>query len=178
MTVLGPAENIGSRTAWLCRCDCGKTLTAKTVHLRAGKVRSCGCLKSSRSTAKQKARPADRAKAAKAAKTSKAAEAPPNGSKQKEGQLGGLAVLHYIDGTCVEMLRKNTPRRNNTSGVVGVDWVKRDRRWRAAICFMGKRYYLGSYKLFNDAVDARRRAEQEMHIAFLKAFDSNDKDRE
>ena len=81
--------------------------------------------------------------------------------------------LHYINGTCVEMLRKNTPRRNNTSGVVGVDWVKRDRRWRAAICFMGKRYYLGSYELFNDAVDARRHAEQEMHIAFLDAFDSN-----
>ena len=129
LTVLAPAENIGSRTAWLCRCDCGRELVAKTVHLRAGKVRSCGCLGS------------------------------------------GVEQLHYVDGTCVEMLRKNTVRSNNRSGVPGVDWRERDHRWRASICFKGKRYYLGSFENFDDAVAARKNAEADMHGAFLAAID-------
>lgn len=37
----------------------------------------------------------------------------------------GIRGLTYIDGTCVEMLRAKTVRRNNTSGVPGVEWVAR-----------------------------------------------------
>ena len=51
--------------------------------------------------------------------------------------------LTYIDGTCVEMLRAKTVRKNNTSGVPGVEWYARKQRWRATICFKGKRHYLG-----------------------------------
>lgn len=29
---------------WLCSCDCGAVHTARTGHLRAGAVQSCGCL--------------------------------------------------------------------------------------------------------------------------------------
>ena len=57
------------------------------------------------------------------------------------------------------MLRAKTVRRNNTSGVPGVDWQKKRGRWRASICFKGQRYFLGSYELFDEAVQARRLAE-------------------
>ena len=30
---------------WICQCDCGATVTARTAHLRGGKVKSCGCLR-------------------------------------------------------------------------------------------------------------------------------------
>ena len=30
LAVLGPAENIGSRTAWRCQCDCGRETVVKT----------------------------------------------------------------------------------------------------------------------------------------------------
>ena len=70
----------------------------------------------------------------------------------------GLSRLTYIDGTCVEMLAAKTVRKNNTSGVPGVDWWTSKRRWRAAICFKGKRYYLGSYGRFEDAVKADRKS--------------------
>ena len=133
LSVLRPAENIGSRTAWVCRCDCGRETTVPTNRLRSGHTTSCGC---------------------------RSARANPSSA------LG----LTYIDGTCVEMLRAKTVRRNNTSGVPGVDWLAGKGRWRAAICFKGRRYYLGSYTEFSRAVQARKRAEESLHDAFLCEF--------
>lgn len=68
------------------------------------------------------------------------------------------------------MLRKNPVRSNNNSGVTGVD--KRDKRWRASICFKGTRCYLGLYENFDDAVAARKKAESETHGAFLATYDA------
>ena len=81
-----------------------------------------------------------------------------------------IGCLTYVDGTCVELLRAKTVRRNNTSGVPGVDWRASKHSWRAAICFKGKRYYLGSYARFEDAVKARKRGEEELHDKFLSEF--------
>ena len=78
--------------------------------------------------------------------------------------------LNYIDGTCVELLRSGTMRRNNSSGVPGVDWWAAKGKWRATICFKGKRTYLGSYQRFEDAVAARRKAEENLHGKFLREF--------
>lgn len=78
--------------------------------------------------------------------------------------------LTYVDGTCVEMLRAKTVRRNNTSGIPGVDWRGGRNRWRATICFKGKRHYLGSYKNFDDAVLARKQAENQLHDRFLQEY--------
>lgn len=131
LTVLAPAENIGGRTAWLCRCDCGRETVVTTRHIRSGHTKSCGC----------------------------------------QNGLGGprtVLGLTYIDGTCVEMLAAKTVRRNNTSGVPGVDWRASKQRWRAMICFKGRRYYLGSYARFEDAVKARKEAEEALHDEFLR----------
>ena len=133
LTVITPAENIGSKMAWLCQCDCGKKIIVKTCYLRNGHVSSCGCAGT-------------------------------------EEAVSGFRVLTYMDGTCVEMLRAKTVRRNNTSGVPGVDWRRTKGTWRASICFKGKRYYLGSYKHFDDAVRARKEAEENMHDRFLMEF--------
>jgi len=81
--------------------------------------------------------------------------------------------LTYIDGTCVELLAAKTVRRNNTSGVTGVCWQARKRKWLADICFKGKRYSLGYYQQFEDAVKARKRAEEELHDKFLREFAKN-----
>lgn len=79
----------------------------------------------------------------------------------------GLQTLTYVDGTCVEMLQNKSVRRNNSCGVTGVDWLTAKHLWRASICFKGRRYYLGSFKQFEDAVSARKRAEAELHDRFL-----------
>ena len=137
LTVLAPAENVGTRTAWVCQCDCGREAVALTVRLRDGHCRSCGC--------------------------DKVPVAPTPGAY-------GRASLTYVDGTCVEMLAAKTVRSNNSSGVPGVDWRSHQRAWRAAICFKGKRYYLGSYHNFEDAVNARKRAEERLHDNFVREF--------
>lgn len=138
LTVLAPAENIGTRTAWLCRCDCGTEITVTTRQLRGDLRTSCGC---------DKPRHDDT----------------PGAS--------GRASLTYVDGTCVEMIRANTKRSNNTSGVPGVEWMAKKQRWRATICFKGKRHYLGSYENFEDAVKARKRAEEDVFNTFLDFCD-------
>ena len=83
----------------------------------------------------------------------------------------GRSSLTYVDGTCVEMIRASTLRCNNTSGVPGVDWLKRKQRWRASICFKGRRHYLGCYQNFDDAVQARKQAEEELFLPFLAGFE-------
>ena len=45
LTVLGPADNIGIRTAWRCQCDCGRVVDVRTRGLRGGYTKSCGCQK-------------------------------------------------------------------------------------------------------------------------------------
>ena len=30
--------------SWICRCDCGATMTTRGLHLQHGSTRSCGCL--------------------------------------------------------------------------------------------------------------------------------------
>jgi len=148
LTVIAPAENQGGRTAWCCRCDCGRERVVKTYHLRSGKITSCGC-------------------------DSLYARAHCLESEPMSTGAAGRASLTYVDGTCVEMLAAKTVRRNNTSGVPGVDWRASKRLWRAAICFKGKRYYLGSYGKFEDAVRARKRAEEELHDRFVYEFLKN-----
>lgn len=131
LTVLKPSENIGTKTAWICRCDCGQETTVKTDHLRSGHTTSCGCM---------------------------------------GARTHGGPVLTYVDGTCIEMLAAKTIRRNNTSGVPGVDWRSSKGTWRASICFKGKRYHLGSYLEFEDAVIARKQAEAVLHDRFLDEY--------
>lgn len=47
----------------------------------------------------------------------------------------------------------------NTSGVTGVDWVQHINKWRARIKANGKEIHLGVFELFEDAVRARKEAE-------------------
>ncbi len=140
LTVLEPAENIDGRTAWRCRCDCGRECVIKTVNLRNGKAKNCSYVHELPS--------------------------PPDGKARSRGE-GGRASLTYIDGTCVEMLQAKTIRSNNHSGVTGVEWRPAKHQWRATICFKGKRYYLGGFQKFQDAVDARKRAEETLLNPFL-----------
>ncbi len=91
----------------------------------------------------------------------------------KPPNVAGRASLTYVEGTCVEMIQSDTVRRNNTSGVTGVDWLTRKRRWRASICFKGVRRSLGTFENFDDAVEARKRAEAELHQPFLEKYQGN-----
>ena len=49
---------------------------------------------------------------------------------------------------------------HNTSGVTGVNWHKRDSIWESHIRYKDKMIYLGRFNDFNEAVKARKEAEE------------------
>lgn len=44
LIVLKRAENKGTKTAWLCKCDCGNEKIVSGDKLKTGNTKSCGCL--------------------------------------------------------------------------------------------------------------------------------------
>ena len=88
------------------------------------------------------------------------------------GRLDDDVHIDHIDGNTLnnklENLRtvdrgtnnRNAARRSdNTSGVCGVSWCNRDKRWVATICKDGKRFTLGRFYSLDDAARVRREAE-------------------
>lgn len=49
LTVIQRAESRNGRTRWLCRCACGGEKEVAARDLKAGRVKSCGCLRHNRS---------------------------------------------------------------------------------------------------------------------------------
>lgn len=64
--------------------------------------------------------------------------------------------------TRVENNRNASLRADNTSGAVGVRWHKNSRKWEARVGVSGRLHYLGLFAKFDDAVLARKLADQEV----------------
>ena len=60
------------------------------------------------------------------------------------------------------------PTAANSSGCRGVYLEKKTGKWRARLKFKGKIMNFGSYAKFEDAVAARKAAEEEYFGAFLE----------
>lgn len=58
-------------------------------------------------------------------------------------------------------------RKGNTSGCTGVSMQKNTGKWIAYIDFQKKRYFLGVYSDKNEAISARKMAEQQFHDPIL-----------
>lgn len=70
-----------------------------------------------------------------------------------DNRLANLRLVSRLDN------QRNTKRhRHNTSGNMGVSWIKEKRRWRASISLQNKTKYLGSFLTFDEAVACRERA--------------------
>ncbi|MDB1728771.1 AP2 domain-containing protein [Enterococcus avium] len=66
----------------------------------------------------------------------------------------------------------NIPSRNNRSGITGVSYKKRDKVWEANINFQGKRIYLGQFKNKQDAINARKAAEEKYFKPILEKYEN------
>lgn len=64
------------------------------------------------------------------------------------------------EATNQENMRNASCPSHNTSGYVGVNWHKGDRRWRAFIKVNGKSIHLGNFTDKVDAIAARKEAEK------------------
>lgn len=54
----------------------------------------------------------------------------------------------------------------NASGYKGVSWHKAAKKWRADICANRRLYFLGLFNNKEDAINARKKAEEELHGDF------------
>ena len=68
---------------------------------------------------------------------------------------------NFRPATVQENIRNSSISKNNTSGVKGISWSKRDSVWRAYIMIDYKQKCLGSYKNKEDAIRARLQAEKQ-----------------
>ena len=64
---------------------------------------------------------------------------------------------------------KRKHRSDNTSGFRGV-YQLRNGKYRATIGFKGKRFYIGTFVDYQDAVQARQEAENTIHEGFVRAW--------
>ena len=58
--------------------------------------------------------------------------------------------------------------KNNTSGYKGVQWHKRDKKWRASIVVNKNKIHLGCFNCPKEAHDAYCRAAKELHGEFAR----------
>lgn len=134
---------------WICECDCGGRKSIRGTSLtRDGGTRSCGC---------------DQRKVA--SETGKKTVAK-NSARQVERNV----AFH----TNFQVITSDKPPKNNTSGHKGVWWDKNRGLWEAYIQVHSKRKHLGRYGKLEDAMAARRRAEEECFAPLIEERSKSD----
>lgn len=74
-----------------------------------------------------------------------------------------------------ENLSNRVLSKNNTSGHIGVRWDKRNQKWVSTISCNGRSYYLGAFKNIEDAIIARKTAEEKYFGEFAYKEKRGDK---
>jgi len=61
-------------------------------------------------------------------------------------------------------------RKDNTSGVKGIDWVEKTQQWKGRIQYKNNRIYLGCYDNIEDAIFIREIAELKLHGEYSRRY--------
>lgn len=71
--------------------------------------------------------------------------------------------VHAINGSnLVYNIEKNIIKKNNITGCTGVSYIQERQKYYASIYYKGKSYGLGKYDKLEDAIAARKAAEDEV----------------
>lgn len=81
-----------------------------------------------------------------------------NGNRS-DNRIANLRIVNNAENS-----KNQCKRVNNTSGTTGVTWSKQRGKWQAQIVRHGKIKNLGHYANKDDAIAARKKAEQEMEF--------------
>lgn len=182
---------------WLCKCDCGNTKIVNSSHLIRGEVRSCGCLKNkekligkrfgrllviSRTNRRNNKRSVIWKCKCNCGNITYVAT-----HELKKGVIRSCGCLR--DETKIENLKKGQqmalykgtritaltrpPQRNNTTGIQGVSIHTQSKKWRARITFRGKEIHLGLFDTKEEAIKARREAEEKYFKPIIEEFNGS-----
>lgn len=77
---------------------------------------------------------------------------------------------NIIEGTNLSIITREKPTKANTSGIKGVSYQASRDKWVAQIWFKKKHYHLGRYDKKEDAIKARKEAEERLHKEFLNTL--------
>ena len=125
---------------WECYCDCGNIAYITESKLQSGAIISCGCYRKEYEYLQGK-------------------------------KIGTIHVKNnIIDNTNIQVISTSKPMKHNTSGYKGVLWDSERKKWKAEIIFQKKKYFLGRYDKKEDAIKARKEAEEKLHKEFLRSL--------
>ena len=179
---------------WHCQCDCGKEVYTESTQLTKGYKKSCGCLGHppiknfigerfgeltvQEYMGKQNGMHYWRCICDCGNTTVVGQTLLQSGKTKSCGCLQSKVIfenLRLVEGTSVTILESVMHRRSkaNTSGFTGVYYNQRSHKWIANIGFKGRNIYLGSYDRIEDAVSARKQAEQRIYGEFLRWYYEN-----
>lgn len=139
LTVIEYSHTQKGRAYWKCKCDCENETFANSQNLKFNKVKSCGCLSLKVQQSEDVVR------------------------KKTKSYLASC-----VEGTSTILLNNNI-RSNNNSGFRGVSWNKSRGKWYACIGFQGKNINLGLHSDIQDAIKARKIAEEKLWQPILLA---------
>lgn len=88
-------------------------------------------------------------------------EFPPNDVDHINGCRSDNSWANLRSATRLENMRNKRLLDSNKSGVTGVSWNKRSKKWRAQITVNYQVIYIGHFRDMADAIKARKRAEIE-----------------
>lgn len=197
LTAIERVENRKGRTAWKCQCDCGNIHIVTTKDLKEGKCKSCGCSQHIKYrsmidiSGKKFGRliaeyPTDKRDKKGSIYWHCLCECGNEVDVSEDGLVHGgyrscgcyrveevwkniSNQLHMIDGTCLEMLESRKFRSDNKSGFRGVYRLKNG-KYRVVIGFKGEKYYIGTTKTLEEAINKRLEVEKIIHDGFVKAY--------
>lgn len=199
LTVIGRSarENASRGLWWKCQCSCGSTYDVLGTLLVTGKRTHCGC-KTARNTHISDITgqvfgrltalfsTEERSKSGSVmwhcrCQCGKELDLDYNrllysavkscGCQKREHDQKLQSYLNHIDGTSLEMLGSTKVPTNSTTGHKGVYHIQG--KYIARIVFQQKAYYLGTYANIQDAITARKDAEEavfEPALAFYTAW--------
>lgn len=137
-TVLIPEvfDSKGLRKA-RCRCICGKERDVIIFDLATGGSLSCGCKRMEKEN-----------------------------EKQKEGRKIGAALMGEIHASNAMAGLNHALNKNSSTGHTGVSYMKQYGKYRAYITLHRKQIYLGLYETLEEAVKARKEAEEKYYSPY------------
>lgn len=89
--------------------------------------------------------------------------------RKARGKTLRTDILTIYEGVSVEKAKSKTLQKNNKSGFRGVSLNAKSGKYRVSVSFKGKRYHLGYYTDFEEAVEARI-AGEEIVDEFIKDY--------
>ena len=184
LTVLSYVGKHKGNHIWHCRCDCGNETDVRQSNLQNGSVKSCGCLKWKDISGQRFGRltALERADCPKQAyrwkcicdcgtiihRTAKSLQRASERGEEAACPKCSKRIRGYVSNTYIPKIINSPLQKNNTSGYTGVYYDKQDGMWRAVINFQKKRTDLGRFQRIDDAIKARKDAEDRLFNRFLK----------